>query len=57
VAGEWVLVHGAAGGVGGLLLDLARLAGVRAIGTASAGKKAEVYFNPVTGAIVQDNED
>lgn len=22
-----------------------------------AGKKAEVYFNPVTGAVVQDNED
>ena len=41
-AGEWVLVHGAAGGVGGLLLDLARLAGVRAIGTASAGKRAVV---------------
>lgn len=40
--GEWILVHGAAGGVGGLLLDLARLAGVRAIGTASAGKRAEV---------------
>ncbi|MCY1648092.1 medium chain dehydrogenase/reductase family protein [Caulobacter sp. SL161] len=40
--GEWVLVHGAAGGVGGLLLELARLSGVRAIGTASAGKKAEV---------------
>lgn len=40
--GEWVLVHGAAGGVGGLLLDLARMAGVKAIGTASAGKKAEV---------------
>jgi NADPH:quinone reductase-like Zn-dependent oxidoreductase len=37
-AGEWVLVHGAAGGVGGLLLDLARIAGVRAIGTASRGK-------------------
>ena len=42
VAGEWVLVHGAAGGVGGLLLDLARLSGVKAIGTASAGKRAEV---------------
>jgi NADPH:quinone reductase-like Zn-dependent oxidoreductase len=41
-AGEWVLVHGAAGGVGGLLLDLARLSGVRAIGTASAGKRAVV---------------
>lgn len=40
--GEWVLVHGAAGGVGGLLLELAQRAGVRAIGTASAGKKAEV---------------
>ena len=40
--GEWVLVHGAAGGVGGLLLDLARMAGVKAIGTASAGKKDEV---------------
>jgi hypothetical protein len=23
----------------------------------NAGKKAEVYFNPVTGAIVQNNED
>jgi NADPH:quinone reductase-like Zn-dependent oxidoreductase len=42
VAGEWVLVHGAAGGVGGLLLELARLAGVKTIGTASAGKRAQV---------------
>ncbi|HEX7775097.1 MAG TPA: medium chain dehydrogenase/reductase family protein [Parvibaculum sp.] len=37
-AGEWVLVHGAAGGVGTILLDLAKLAGVRAIGTASKQK-------------------
>jgi NADPH:quinone reductase-like Zn-dependent oxidoreductase len=36
--GEWLLVHGAAGAVGSLLLDLARLAGARVIGTASAGK-------------------
>lgn len=36
--GEWVLVHGAAGGVGSLLLDLAKLASVRAIGTASGSK-------------------
>lgn len=36
--GEWVLVHGAAGGVGSLLLDLAKIAGVKAIGTASANK-------------------
>ncbi|MDR3414594.1 MAG: zinc-binding dehydrogenase [Nevskia sp.] len=40
--GEWVLVHGAAGGVGTLLLDLCKLAGVRAVGTASAGKLAVV---------------
>jgi NADPH:quinone reductase-like Zn-dependent oxidoreductase len=40
--GEWVLVHGAGGGVGSLLLELARRAGVRAIGTASAGKRAVV---------------
>ena len=40
--GEWVLVHGAAGGVGSLLLEMARNAGVRAIGTASAGKRAVV---------------
>lgn len=40
-SGEWVLVHGAGGGVGTLLLDLAKLAGVRAIGTASK-KKADV---------------
>lgn len=36
--GEWILVHGAGGGVGSLLLDLAKIAGVRAIGTASADK-------------------
>ncbi|MEY4515093.1 MAG: hypothetical protein RLZZ450_7215 [Pseudomonadota bacterium] len=41
-AGEWILVHGAAGGVGSLLLDLANLAQVRAIGTASGGKRAVI---------------
>lgn len=40
--GDWVLVHGAAGGVGNILLDLARLAGLRAIGTASRGKHAAI---------------
>lgn len=40
--GDAVLVHGAAGGVGSLLLDLARLAGAKAIGSASAGKRAAV---------------
>jgi NADPH2:quinone reductase len=36
--GDWVLVHGAGGGVGTALLQLAKLASVRAIGTASPGK-------------------
>lgn len=34
-AGDTLLVHGAAGGVGAMLVQLARVAGVRVIGTAS----------------------
>lgn len=37
-AGQIILVHGATGGVGVLLVQLARLAGVRVIGTASPAK-------------------
>jgi len=37
-AGETVLVHGAAGGVGTAVIQLALLAGARVLGTASAGK-------------------
>ncbi len=37
-AGQTVLVHGASGGVGVLLVQLARLAGARVIGTASPAK-------------------
>jgi len=37
-AGQTVLVHGASGGVGTLLVQLARLAGAEVIGTASAPK-------------------
>lgn len=36
--GQTVLVHGASGGVGGLLARLALRAGIRVLGTASAGK-------------------
>ncbi|MCI4644763.1 MAG: zinc-binding dehydrogenase [Hyphomonadaceae bacterium] len=36
--GEWIVVCGAGGGVGSILLDLARARGVRAIGLASPGK-------------------
>lgn len=37
-AGQTVLVHGASGGVGTLLVQLARRAGARVLGTASAAK-------------------
>ncbi|HWQ13202.1 MAG TPA: NAD(P)H-quinone oxidoreductase [Roseiflexaceae bacterium] len=37
-AGEWVLVHAAASGVGTAALQLARAAGARVLATASAGK-------------------
>ena len=36
--GQTILVHSAAGGVGTALLQLAKLAGIKAFGTASAGK-------------------
>jgi NADPH:quinone reductase-like Zn-dependent oxidoreductase len=55
-AGEWVLVHGAAGGVGTLLLDLAQLAGVRVLGTVSADK-AEVVRARGAIAIDYQKED
>lgn len=40
--GQTVLVHGASGGVGTLLVQLARAAGARVLGTASAAKHAAV---------------
>lgn len=41
-AGEWVLVHGASGGVGGLAVQLAKLDGARVIGTASSEAKRAI---------------
>ena len=41
-AGKTVVVHGASGGVGTLLVQLARLSGAEVIGTASASKHAGV---------------
>jgi NADPH2:quinone reductase len=38
-AGEWLLVHGAAGGVGLAAVDLGKVLGARVIATASTGEK------------------
>ena len=40
-AGQTVLVHSAAGGVGGALLQLAKIAGARAVGVVGAAHKVE----------------
>ncbi|BCB86679.1 medium chain dehydrogenase/reductase family protein [Phytohabitans suffuscus] len=53
-AGQTVLVHGAAGGVGTLLVRLALRAGARVIGTASPGKHDQVRE---LGAIPLDYRD
>jgi NADPH:quinone reductase-like Zn-dependent oxidoreductase len=42
-SGQTVVVHGASGGVGTLLVQLARLAGATVVGTASASKHGEVH--------------
>ena len=50
-AGETVLVHGAAGGVGIAATQLARLRGARVIGTASAEKHDAIRANGVEHAL------
>ncbi|HEV2741984.1 MAG TPA: medium chain dehydrogenase/reductase family protein [Rubrobacter sp.] len=52
--GQTVLVHGASGGVGTLLVQLARLAGAKVIGTASARKHEHVRS---LGAVPVDYRD
>ncbi len=52
--GQTVLVHGASGGVGTLLVQLARLAGAEVIGTASASKHEYVRS---LGAVPVDYRD
>lgn len=41
-AGQSILVHAAAGGVGSLLVQLAKLKGARVIGTASTPEKLDI---------------
>jgi NADPH:quinone reductase len=58
--GEWVLVHGAAGGVGSLLVQLARGRGARVVASASAPREAllrglgtEVFIDRHAGDVAE----
>src|SRR5215211_2492009 len=58
--GEWLLVHGAAGGVGSLLVQLARARGARVVASASAPREpllrelgAEVFLDRHAGQVAE----
>ena len=58
--GEWVLVHGAAGGVGSLFVQLARARGARVVASASAPREpllrelgAEVFLDRRAGQVAE----
>jgi NADPH:quinone reductase-like Zn-dependent oxidoreductase len=55
-AGETWLVHSAAGGVGSALLQLARLAGVRAIGVVGASHKVVHAFSMGADAVIDKSK-
>jgi len=56
--GQWVLVHGASGGAGSLLVQICKTFGARVIATASTAAKAEVTRrNGAEVAIVTGTED
>jgi NADPH2:quinone reductase len=51
-AGEWALIHAAGGGVGALLVQLAKRAGAQVIGTVSTDAKAEIAREAGTDHVV-----
>lgn len=55
-AGQTVLVHAAAGGVGSLLVQLAKLRGARVIGTASTAAKLDIVSGLGADAVVNYTE-
>jgi len=57
-AGEWVLVHAAAGGLGTVLCQILSARGVHVIGTTSTPQKAEIAkSNGAEAVIVTTQED
>ncbi|KAH7159760.1 hypothetical protein B0J13DRAFT_433194 [Dactylonectria estremocensis] len=56
-AGQWVLVHAAAGGVGNLLVQMLRAVGAKTIGTASTEEKCALARKNGAGWTVNSNDD
>lgn len=56
-AGETILIHAAAGGVGTLLVQLAKLKGLKVIGTASNEQKLEMVAGLGADAAINYSED
>jgi NADPH2:quinone reductase len=54
--GEWVLVVGASGGLGAVLVQLARAAGARVIGAARGQPKLDLAREAGAGLVVDDSE-
>jgi NADPH:quinone reductase len=56
-AGEWIVVHGAAGGVGSVLVQLARARGVRVAGSSSAQRHELLRELGVEFALDRQDDD
>ena len=56
-AGEWVLVHAAAGGLGTILCQLLSTRGVHVIGTTSTPQKAEIAKSHGAKAVIVTTQE
>jgi NADPH2:quinone reductase len=55
--GEWVLVHGAAGGIGTAALQLARAAGARVIAVAAGSDRLDLVGRLGADVVIDEQED
>lgn len=55
--GDWVLVHAAAGGVGGLLTQMLKAVGAKVIATASTEEKCELAKSYGAGWVIQSKDE
>lgn len=56
-AGMWVLIHGAAGGIGGTAIQVSRLHGARPIAVVSTVEKAEYALRLGAEAVIRHDEE